>query len=192
MPETKKTDLTTLAKRINTAHGMGVSARKKGLGHYRACGEWLLEAKKKCGHGEWGKWMKASLKFTEQTATRYMRFAEQAKTKTVFDLEELEELWDSTRPTADTNGKAAKEKKAKTSAEPSANGEAGEASNTDERLVNFGIGGFLTLTVKKQKELDDALECLHEHKQHPARLMYEAILAAAKKLGGGSCRRLSA
>jgi hypothetical protein len=53
-------DLATLAARINAAHRAGEAATRKGLEHFRAAGQWLLEAKDRCGHGRWLPWLKAT------------------------------------------------------------------------------------------------------------------------------------
>jgi hypothetical protein len=85
---------------VNAEHEAGQRSQRESLEHYRKCGDRLLKKKAALKHGEWGKWLKANVKFNQQTATRYMRFAEQAKLTTVVNLEEL---WASTRHTPATN-----------------------------------------------------------------------------------------
>jgi hypothetical protein len=67
--------LAELAVAINAEHEAGEVATRKGLAHFRAAGEALLQAKKKCGHGNWLPWLKANVRFDRMTASRYMRVA---------------------------------------------------------------------------------------------------------------------
>src|SRR5262245_53946381 len=46
-------DLAALAKRINTLHGLGLDASRKGVKYFREAGEMLLQVKEKVGHGNW-------------------------------------------------------------------------------------------------------------------------------------------
>lgn len=69
-------DLGELAAAINASHEAGEAAVRRGLDHFRAAGEKLLEAKRRCGHGRWTAWLKASVAFSGRTARDYMRLAE--------------------------------------------------------------------------------------------------------------------
>jgi ParB family chromosome partitioning protein len=66
-----------LAMRINQAHEDGEQACWRGLEHFRAAGQWLLAAKAKCGHGKWLKWLEKNVRFSQQTASRYMRISQE-------------------------------------------------------------------------------------------------------------------
>jgi hypothetical protein len=83
-------DLVALAGEINAAHEAREKARRKGLEHYRRAGEKLLQAKEQVGHGNWLKWVKESLKFSDRKARRYMEWA---KTDAASDLEVQEAEW---------------------------------------------------------------------------------------------------
>lgn len=65
-----------LARHINDAHDAGERAAWKGLENFRQAGQWLLAAKAKCGHGNWLKWLEKNVRFSDETARRYMRLAE--------------------------------------------------------------------------------------------------------------------
>src|SRR5262249_27309324 len=72
-------DLVALAAEINAEHQAGEEATRRGLEHYHRAGLKLLEAKKRCGHGNWLPWLKKHCPgIPERTARRYMRFAESA------------------------------------------------------------------------------------------------------------------
>lgn len=75
--------LAELAARINAEHEAGESATRRGLEHYRACGEHLIKAKAACRHGEWLTWLKQNVRVSQQHAWRYM---ELAKLPTVSNL----------------------------------------------------------------------------------------------------------
>jgi hypothetical protein len=68
-------NLEALAAEINAAHEAGEKSTRAGLEHFRAAGEALLKAKKECAHGKWLKWLKENVKFSQQTASCYMRLA---------------------------------------------------------------------------------------------------------------------
>jgi hypothetical protein len=69
-------DLTALATEINREHAAGEEAARRGLEHFRRAGEALLRAKAQCDHGKWLPWLRANVKFSQQTASAYMRLAE--------------------------------------------------------------------------------------------------------------------
>jgi hypothetical protein len=69
-------DLAELAATANREHAAGEADVRAGLEHFRAAGEALLKAKKRCGHGRWLPWLKANVKFSQQTASVYMRVAQ--------------------------------------------------------------------------------------------------------------------
>jgi hypothetical protein len=68
-------DLAELARRINASHAAGEGATRKGLEHFRAAGEALIKAKKRCGHGKFGEWLKANVRCDHSQACRYMKLA---------------------------------------------------------------------------------------------------------------------
>jgi hypothetical protein len=68
-------DLAALAAEINAEHKAGEQATRKGLEHFRAAGAALLKAKAACGHGNWLPWLQKNVKFSQQTASVYMRLA---------------------------------------------------------------------------------------------------------------------
>lgn len=68
-------DLAALAAAINAAHEAGEGATRQGLEHFRAAGEALIRAKAECGHGNWLPWLEASVSFSNQRASEYMRLA---------------------------------------------------------------------------------------------------------------------
>jgi hypothetical protein len=67
--------LKELATRINREHGQVEESLRSGLGHARAAGELLLEAKGKVAHGRWLPWLSANVTFSNRTAQAYMRVA---------------------------------------------------------------------------------------------------------------------
>jgi len=86
-----KTDLVVLATDINRHHQEAQKAAESALQHARAAGELLLQAKERCQHGDWGKWLKENFNGSDRTAQRYMTFANrwselEAKTTRVADL----------------------------------------------------------------------------------------------------------
>jgi hypothetical protein len=68
-------DLKALAEQIEAEHQAGEKATQRGLEHYRAAGEKLLQAKAKVKRGEWLPWLKANIKFPYRTVARYMALA---------------------------------------------------------------------------------------------------------------------
>src|SRR5262245_13433345 len=68
-------DLDSLAERINAEHAQAETAFREGLIHARVAGEFLAEAKRRCGHGSWLPWLEANVTFSERTAQAYMRIA---------------------------------------------------------------------------------------------------------------------
>jgi hypothetical protein len=74
-------DLGELAAEINREHEAGEDAARQGLEHYRKAGEALLRAKAQCGHGRWLPWLEKSVRFSHETARRYMRLAESPEGK---------------------------------------------------------------------------------------------------------------
>jgi hypothetical protein len=77
--------LTTLAARINKAHEAGEATCWKGLEHFRQAGELLTEAKASLKHGQWLKWLKANVRFSQQQAWRYMQLAKLPVTSNLED-----------------------------------------------------------------------------------------------------------
>jgi hypothetical protein len=77
----KGSELTSnLAKKLPKSsrareHEAGEGASRKGLEHFRAAGEALIKAKKQCGHGKFGEWLKANVRCDHSQACRYMKLA---------------------------------------------------------------------------------------------------------------------
>ena len=69
-------ELAEYAHRINAAHEEGEQDTRRGLEHFRQAGEMLMKVRSRCPHGEWLKWLKANVKFSQQRASEYMRLAE--------------------------------------------------------------------------------------------------------------------
>jgi hypothetical protein len=85
------TALPALAERINAEHAAAESAARSAVLHARQAGEYLLQAKAQCRHGDWLSWLAANVRFSERTAQGYMRVAEHwpelvAKAQHVADL----------------------------------------------------------------------------------------------------------
>jgi hypothetical protein len=80
-------DLAALANQINAEHEAAEGAVRKSLEHARAAGDALLRARQKCKHGEWLPWLRANVRFSQQTAWGYTRIArEWGKLPTVGNL----------------------------------------------------------------------------------------------------------
>jgi hypothetical protein len=67
---------TSLADRINEQHDLAFRKAHEALEHARQAGLLLLEAKSRVKHGEWLAWLKANCTFTERTAQRYIKLAQ--------------------------------------------------------------------------------------------------------------------
>lgn len=65
----------TLAGRINAAHDAAAKAARAVLENARQAGELLSQAKKQAGHGGWGDWLRANVRFSERTVQGYMKVA---------------------------------------------------------------------------------------------------------------------
>ena len=85
-------DLAALASKINSEHEAAEASARKGLDHYRRCGEALVRAKATVGHGGWAAWLKANVRFGERQARRCMEFARSDVTSDS-PLEEQWALW---------------------------------------------------------------------------------------------------
>lgn len=83
---------------INAEHEAGSQAQRKSLDHYRKCGERLIRKKASLKHGQWGEWLRNNVRFSQQMASRYMRFASALKPGFNLTENQIEELWESTRP----------------------------------------------------------------------------------------------
>jgi Protein of unknown function (DUF3102) len=70
--------LTDLAARINEAHHLAMHHAGKAIAQAIACGQMLLEAKSKVGHGQWLPRLRQNVTFGERSAQGYMRLAERA------------------------------------------------------------------------------------------------------------------
>jgi hypothetical protein len=96
-------DLAVLAAQINHEHAQAEAALRSSLGHARAAGELLAQAKGRCGHGAWLPWLREHVRFSERTAQGYMRIARewdrlQANPQPVADLTYREALQMLARP----------------------------------------------------------------------------------------------
>jgi hypothetical protein len=74
-PEPDALDLDTLAVEIRREHEAAEAAFESSVAHAMRCGQLLIEAKAKAGHGNWLPWVRANLPFSERTARNYMRLA---------------------------------------------------------------------------------------------------------------------
>ncbi len=83
-------ELAELASKINQAHEAGTQHSRRSLEHFRAAGEWLAKAKNALPHGEWLRWLKTNVKFSERRVQRYLALA---KNDVTSDLEEQEAAW---------------------------------------------------------------------------------------------------
>jgi hypothetical protein len=68
-------DLATLAAAINAEHGAAEADARQSLEHARRCGELLLQAKAKCGHGGWIPWVEKNVRCGPRQAQKYMLLA---------------------------------------------------------------------------------------------------------------------
>ncbi len=71
----RSNSLADLAGRINEAHHLTMHHAGEAVGQAIACGEMLLEAKSKVGHGKWLPWLQQHVTFSERSAQGYMRLA---------------------------------------------------------------------------------------------------------------------
>jgi ParB family chromosome partitioning protein len=84
-------DADELAAAINAEHEAGQEHARRSLEHYRRGGELLLQAKAKCKHGDWLKWLAANVRFDRTLAWRYMEMAKCCRRAT------FEEEWQDWR-----------------------------------------------------------------------------------------------
>ena len=75
---TRSNSLVDLAARINEAHHLAMHHASEAIVQAIACGQMLLEAKSKAGHGQWLPWLRQNVTFGERSAQGYMRLAERA------------------------------------------------------------------------------------------------------------------
>lgn len=68
-------DLQRLASQINESHGAAGDAARSAIEHARQCGEYLIEAKAACGHGNFGRWLSENCHVGERQARKYMEVA---------------------------------------------------------------------------------------------------------------------
>jgi hypothetical protein len=79
--------LNGLAQQINTEHQLVLSSGQSTMAHAVRTGELLIDAKKKCKHGQWLPWVEANCEFTRFTAHRYMKAAEMWRTRNISDAD---------------------------------------------------------------------------------------------------------
>src|SRR5262245_41571188 len=82
--------LEQLAAAINEDHEASSSADLERFRRYRSCGERLIKAKKKVGHGGWEDWVRKELRIHPQRTREYARFAKSPESG---DLAVLEAHW---------------------------------------------------------------------------------------------------
>jgi hypothetical protein len=75
---TLSNSLADLAARINEAHHLAMHHAGEAIGQAIACGQMLLEARSKAGHGQWLPWLRQNVTFGERSAQGYMRLAVRA------------------------------------------------------------------------------------------------------------------
>jgi len=68
--------LATLAESINAEHDAALQAARSAIEHARRCGQLLIDAKAKIGHGDFLAWIKANCRVGDRQARNYMRLAE--------------------------------------------------------------------------------------------------------------------
>ena len=73
---------TSLAETINQSHADCMACDEDirtvvlhKVNKARECGLYLIEAKASAGHGQWARWVAGNLRFGDDTALAYMRFA---------------------------------------------------------------------------------------------------------------------
>jgi hypothetical protein len=71
--------LAELAARIRAEHDRVEAALTAGLEHAFKAGELLIEAKKRCRHGQWLPWLRDNVPFSERTAQAYARVVKRRK-----------------------------------------------------------------------------------------------------------------
>jgi hypothetical protein len=92
--------LAALAAQINLEHKKAEAelhkaeaARAKSLRHARRCGELLIRAKRRVGHGHWLKWLRENTTLQKSRAAQYMQFA-RAKGNVQSTGNSTEDEWD--------------------------------------------------------------------------------------------------
>jgi hypothetical protein len=75
-PVRRPAKLTALASRINDEHAAATRSACEALEHARRCGELLIEAKAKIGHGGFLAWLAHNCHVGERQARNYMRLAD--------------------------------------------------------------------------------------------------------------------
>ena len=68
--------LASLAKRINKEHSSCEAAARDALDHAQNAGRLLIEAKSKCPHSTWLKWLAVNFSGSKRVAQVYMRIAD--------------------------------------------------------------------------------------------------------------------
>ena len=74
-PAVQGADLSTLAALANQAHDRALKTANNAVQLAIDCGQILLRAKAQCQHGEWLPWLKENVRFSRQTANRYVALA---------------------------------------------------------------------------------------------------------------------
>lgn len=68
--------LDTVARLCNLEHAANEDGDRKKLLRAKKIGDWLNDAKSRCGHNNWVAWVQKNIKFSHRQANRYMKVAE--------------------------------------------------------------------------------------------------------------------
>jgi hypothetical protein len=94
MAQTNQPGLAKLARRIRARHEAGETARRKGLEHYRAAGDALIEARAECVRLglDWLQWLESEVKVVKRArAYHYIAFATLLVTRNLTPAKQEEE-----------------------------------------------------------------------------------------------------
>ena len=156
-------DLDSRARRI----ALGASRQiADALDAAMVCGQWLLFAKEKAGHGNWYPWLE-SVGITHQTAGRYMNLANRASKR---DLINAKSVTDAMRLAGVIKEPADKGK-------PSVHDQAGKTRLPDTlETVNAAFMRWLANDIDERMEnANDALLCQWEKLLRPMHQTYEQV-----------------
>src|SRR4051812_33024201 len=67
--------LEDLAREIIAEQAAGIESMRRGLEHFRRCGELLIQARERLDHGCWLPWLDKQCKMSRRTAQGYMQLA---------------------------------------------------------------------------------------------------------------------
>jgi hypothetical protein len=169
-------DLRILAAEINAAHKAGEETTRHGLEHFRAAGEALLKAKAQVGHGGWTAWLGQHIRFSQRTATDYMRLAREwpklaaaANLRDALRLltEEGDEPDDEPEPpdqdpAAEATGEQGPNHEAENDPEPESTADSPEPPLPDRIRPYFEGAGLFDQAARKADELSNLLRQVEE------------------------------